>query len=93
VALAVPSERRAQTATAAIADTGAPIAVVVWSAASCAPVLPMTERAGAELCFAPGEGMQEEILQRLAEDAGPESHEAIKRREALEAGRAQRAPG
>jgi hypothetical protein len=47
VILAVPSDRRAQTATAAVAGTGAPIAVVVWSATSCAPVLPIAERASA----------------------------------------------
>lgn len=34
--------------------------------------------------FAPGEEVQQEILRRLAEDAGPESHEGLKRREALE---------
>jgi hypothetical protein len=45
VLLAVPSDRRAQTATAAVANTGAPIAVVVWSADSSASVLRMVTKA------------------------------------------------
>jgi hypothetical protein len=49
VILAVPSDRRAQTATAAVAGTGAPIAVAVWSAASRAPVLSIAERAAGTL--------------------------------------------
>jgi hypothetical protein len=39
VIFAVPSERRAQTASAAVAGSGAPIIVVVWSAASDTSVL------------------------------------------------------
>lgn len=45
VIFAVPSERRAQTARAATANTGAPIAVVVWSAASGTPTLPLVTNA------------------------------------------------
>jgi hypothetical protein len=42
VLLAVPSAARAQTAAAAIADTGAPFAVVVWSAQSDTSALTVT---------------------------------------------------
>jgi hypothetical protein len=45
VILAVPSPRRAQTATAAIAGSGAPIAVAVWSVASARSVLAMVTEA------------------------------------------------
>jgi hypothetical protein len=47
VILAVPSERRARTATSAVAGAGVPIVVAVWSATSDAPVLPIAERAAA----------------------------------------------
>lgn len=39
VVFAVPSERRAKTTTAAIANSGAPVAVVVWSASCGTPAL------------------------------------------------------
>ena len=39
VVFAVPSERRAKTTTAAVANSGAPIAVVVWSASCGTPAL------------------------------------------------------
>jgi hypothetical protein len=48
VVLAVPSERRAQTARAAIEGAKAPIVVVVWSAQSSASVLRITEAATRE---------------------------------------------
>lgn len=48
VILAVPSARRAQTATAAIANTGAPIAVAVWNAATTRSVLAIVTNAAAE---------------------------------------------
>jgi len=48
VILAVPSERRARTAVAAVAGTGAPIAVAVWSAASRTPVLSIAQTAARE---------------------------------------------
>ncbi|HWX97589.1 MAG TPA: replication-relaxation family protein [Solirubrobacteraceae bacterium] len=47
ILLAVPSVARARTATAAVANTGAPIAVTVWSAASTGSVFAIvTEAAG-----------------------------------------------
>jgi hypothetical protein len=48
VIFAVPSTRRAQTATAAIANTHAPIAVAVWNAATTRSVLAIVTNAAAE---------------------------------------------
>jgi Replication-relaxation len=45
VILAVPSERRAQTAVAAVADAGGPLVVAVWSAASSESVLAVVKAA------------------------------------------------
>jgi hypothetical protein len=45
VILAVPSARRAQTATAAIANTGAPIAVAVWNASATQSALAIVTNA------------------------------------------------
>jgi hypothetical protein len=49
VILAVPSDRRAQTATAAISHISAPIAVAVWNAAATRSVLATVTTAAAEV--------------------------------------------
>lgn len=68
VLLAVPSERRAQTARAAVENAGAPIAVAVWSAASSTPTLNLIEAAVSRAGSATSSGVADHAAGRWRPD-------------------------